>query len=279
MSAPIDLHAHSTCSDGVLDPVELVRQAASAGAEVFALTDHDTMRGCALAQAEAEARGIRFVPGMEISTRHGDHDVHLLALFLRAPDLSAFEAQRAEARHTRFWAMAERLAELGLPLERAALEAAIAGASPGRPHLARALVAAGHVADDHEAFARFLGRGRPGHVAQRVPTTVDAIAQVRAWGGVSSVAHPGLDGLGPILSELAAAGLDAVEAYHGGHAPDQAAALAAQSAELGLLVSGGSDFHGPAQGRPPGRSPLPPDAWDPLLVRLVERAREAEHAA
>ncbi|MCA8921393.1 MAG: PHP domain-containing protein [Planctomycetes bacterium] len=272
--AGIDLHTHSTCSDGLLDPAALVAEAAGQGAEVLALTDHDTMRGCGEAASAAAAAGVRFLPGMELSTRHGDHDVHLLALFLEAPDLGAFAAQRAEARRERFWAMVERLDGLGLRLDRDDLARRIQGASPGRPHLARALVAAGHVADDHEAFGKWLARGRPAHLAQRMPTTAEAIAMVRGWGGVSSVAHPALDALEPVLGELAEHGLDAVEAYHGGHSAEQAAALAAQSASLGLLVSGGSDFHGPAQGRPPGRSPLPAEAWAALLERLEARGDE-----
>lgn len=271
----IDLHTHSTCSDGVLSPAELI--AASAGAEVLALTDHDTMRGCAVAREAAEAAGIRFLAGMEISTRHGEHDVHLLGLFLHEPDLGEFAAQRAEARHERFWAMVERLDALGLVLDRDDLTQRIAGASPGRPHLARALIAAGHVADEHEAFGKYLGRGRPAHLSQRMPTTADAIQQVARWGGVSSVAHPALDGLGPILGELAEAGLDAVEVYHGGHSAAQTAALAAQVQQLDLLSTGGSDFHGPAQGRPPGRSTLPRANWEALAQRLD--ARGDEHAA
>jgi predicted metal-dependent phosphoesterase TrpH len=180
--------------------------------------------------------------------------------------------------------MVERLAELGAPIE---LEAITRGAdprrSPGRLHVARALVAAGHVQDVREAFDRFLAAGQPGYVQDQVPSARDALAMIRGLGGLSVVAHPALDLAEGDLADLAGQGLDGVEAFHHCHGPDQAAEWAARAAALRLVVTGGSDYHGdPRQeGAPPpdaaaeqrlGHVPLPRAAWEAFDAALAARA-------
>ncbi len=283
----VDLHSHTTLSDGSLTPRELVRLAAGVGLEVLAVTDHDTTEALAEALDEGQKVGLRILPGMEVSALlPGDRNVHILAYFpaRSMPLVAAWQAERRELRRSRLARMVERLAELGAPIE---LEAITRGAdprrSPGRLHVARALVAAGHVADVREAFDRFLAAGQPGYVQDQVPAAIEALAMIRGLGGLSVVAHPALDLREGDLSDLAAQGLDGVEAFHHCHGPDQAALWAAQAAALGLVVTGGSDYHGDprAEGAPPpaadveqrlGHVPLPHPAWEAFEACLAARA-------
>lgn len=279
LSAPegsIDLHSHTRFSDGTLTPAELVARAAAAGVRVLAVTDHDTLEGLAEAEA-ALPPGLQLLPGMEVSARHGAQSVHVLAYFPpgRAPSLPAFQDERRRARRERLVAMVARLAELGLAIDPATVLAAADAdprRTPGRPDLARALVAAGHVASVQEAFDRWLAEGKPAHVADRVPEAGDAIAMIHRLGGLAVVAHPALDQLEPHLGELARLGLDGVEAYHGAHEPAQAEALRARARELSLLCTGGSDFHGDpppgVEGRGLGQVRLPAAEWERFVRAL-----------
>jgi len=278
----VDLHAHTNLSDGVLSPAELVGRARAAGVDVLALTDHDTMEGIAAAAAAAAAEGLCLLPGMEISARHGPRTLHVLALFPpgRAPELGAWQERRRALRRRRLERMLARLAELGRPVDPAEVErGGDPRRSPGRPHVARALVAAGHVATEQEAFDRWLGRGRPAHVEDEVPTAAEAIALVRRLGGLTSAAHPAVDDLGPVLPELAAAGLDGVEAWHPTHDGEAVATYRRLAGELGLLVTGGSDFHvPPPAGAEPrlGRAVLPAAEWAAVAERLDDLRRPEE---
>ncbi|HEV8392831.1 MAG TPA: PHP domain-containing protein [Vicinamibacterales bacterium] len=268
----IDLHLHTTASDGRLTPVELVDLAAASGLRVMAVTDHDTTGAVADVQACARAKGLEAVAGIEITAVLDGRDVHMLAYFVDIAD-AAFQrflvSQRA-SRVARLEAIGARLAELGVPVR---LDASLALArmqssvSVGRPQAARALVAAGHVKDMHQAFDRWLGNGRPGFVPRVGPPPVDVIPLVHAAGGLISIAHPGRTQIDEHLSGLRDAGLDAIEVYHSDHDEATTARYVALAAELGLLVTGGSDFHDPGSSLRPGSVTLPWPHWDRLVAR------------
>ncbi|MGE0713061.1 MAG: PHP domain-containing protein [Planctomycetota bacterium] len=278
----LDLHSHSVASDGLLSPSALVAAAGRAGVEALALTDHDTTAGLREAAAAAPAAGLQLVPGIELSVHHEGHELHVLAYFApaRIDAWEAFQARRLAARWERLHAMIERLEALGAPIDRGALLAEREGAEgvPGRPHVARALVAAGHVPDLDQAFERFLANGRPAHVPTRGPSAAEALALVRDLPGLSVLAHPIYGDLDPLLEGLTELGLDGVEAYHFTHEPEVAAHYQRRARDLGLLVTGGSDYHGDADdptgaraGERLGRVALPPAAGEAFLAGLAAR--------
>jgi predicted metal-dependent phosphoesterase TrpH len=271
MSPPrgsIDLHLHTTASDGRCTPQELVQRAALGGVSVMAVTDHDTTAATAEVESEARRLGIHAVPGIEITAVEAGRDLHVLGYLFNPchEGLAALlETQRA-VRVDRIEAIAARLAAHGVGidvepiLDRSRRDN---GRSIGRPQVARAMVEAGHVASTQEAFDRWLIPGRPGFVAREGPTVEVVIEIIHQAGGIASIAHPGQRGLGPRIPALAAAGLDAVEAFH----PDHDAVLVQEYVQLArrldLLLTGGSDFHGdPAHGVEPGSVALPAEEWE-----------------
>lgn len=277
MTAPgrggIDLHLHTTASDGRCTPRQLVDLAAKAGLSVIAATDHDTTAAVDEVHAAALEHGIQAIAGIEITAVDQGRDLHVLGyLFDPAHEgLSAFLTTQRVARIARIEAISSRLAahDVGIDvqplLERARRESRH---SIGRPLVARAMVDAGHVADMRQAFDRWLSRGRPGFVERCGPAPRSVIDIIHAAGGVASIAHPGQQHLDASLSALAAVGLDAVEAFH----PDHDAALVLKYVELArrlnLCLTGGSDFHGDSShGLSPGSVTLPADEWQQLQSR------------
>ena len=268
----IDLHLHTTASDGRLTPGELVDLAAASGLRVMAVTDHDTTAAVADVQACARGKGLEAVAGIEITAVLAGRDIHMLAYFVDIADapFQRFLTSQRAVRVARLEAIGARLAELGVPVR---LEAALALArlqssvSVGRPQVARALVAAGHVKDMREAFDRWLGNGRPGFVPRAGHPPVEIIPIVHAAGGIISIAHPGRTQIDDELATLRDAGLDAIEVYHSDHDEATTARYAALATELGLLVTGGSDFHDPASSLRPGAVTLPWPHWDRLVAR------------
>lgn len=252
----IDLHAHSTVSDGTDTPTELMAAAAAGGLDVVALTDHDTTAGWAEA-LDALPAGLRLIRGAEFSClapdgRGGRVSVHLLGyLFDSSSETIISEAARLrDERRARLRAMAERMAADGFPVDP---DAVVAGLSPetpaGRPHLARVLVSAGVVGSVEEAFHRFLGSGGPYYLGRADTDVATAVRMVRAAGGVPVLAHPAARRRGPVIApaviaELAAHGLAGVEVDHPDHTGDERAALRDLAAALGLLITGSSDYHG-----------------------------------
>jgi 3',5'-nucleoside bisphosphate phosphatase len=241
----IDLHAHSTASDGTTPPADLPRLAAEAGLTVLALTDHDTFAGLAAASAASD---LELVPGVEISCRLDDAEVHLLGLFVdpgHAPLAAELELIRTD-RTRRAVRMVERCRELGAPITLEQVEAIAAGAPLWRPHLAAALAAVGIT----NAFtADWIADGGRADVPKHVLATAEAIALVRAAGGAAVLAHPRSVKRRASVSDaqlaaLAAAGLAGVEADHPEQPPEVRQRLREVAAELGLLVTGSSDFHG-----------------------------------
>lgn len=247
----IDLHTHSSASDGTESPAELMLAAARAGLDVVALTDHDTTGGWAEAAGAVGATGVGLVRGTEISTEAGGISVHLLTYLHEedSPALTAMFERARGSRDDRARHMVERLAvDYPLTWEDVAAQA-VDGATIGRPHIADALVARGHVPDRSEAFQTMLHSSGPYYVTHWSPTTHDAIAAVLAAGGVPVMAHPRASTRGRIVSddtirELAAIGLAGLEVEHLDHTPQDTAELRALADELGLLVTGSSDYHG-----------------------------------
>jgi predicted metal-dependent phosphoesterase TrpH len=245
----VDLHTHTRHSDGTTSPSENVALAAAAGLVGIALTDHDTIAGWAEAEAACVRHALRFVPGVELSTERGGASVHLLGYWVD-PDHPPFAAECARLRTQRSRRADEvvaKLAALGAPVRRDRI-GELAGSAPiGRPHMAAALVEAGHVADVAAAFDTFLRDGGPAYVAKRALDPVAGVRLIRAAGGVAVLAHPAMSGdadLRPLAVELAAAGLAGIEADHPGHDHEQRYAWRQLAAGLMLEVTGSSDFHG-----------------------------------
>jgi predicted metal-dependent phosphoesterase TrpH len=243
----IDLHLHTTASDGRLTPAALVARAASAGISTLAVTDHDTIAGLAVARAAASDRGLSFVNGIEITAIEEGRDVHVLGYFFDPGNaaLEDFLGHQRLDRVRRVEAMAGRLAAAGYPVDVAQLleDGTARGRSIGRPHVAEALMVAGHVASRDEAFERFLGYGRPAFVPRRGATVADVVAVLATAGGIASLAHPGLTRVDKLIPSFATAGLAALEVLHSDHDADMVRRYRALAQANGLAVSGGSDFH------------------------------------
>jgi predicted metal-dependent phosphoesterase TrpH len=270
----IDLHTHTNASDGRCSPEELAARAAAAGVTTLALTDHDTVAGCAATGAACRQLGVDFVPGIEITAVTGDRDVHVLGYFLdlESPSLQAFLALQRRRRIDRVREMIGRLAEHGIELDaHAILEPGLSDSTraAGRPWIARALIAAGHVSTVNEAFDRWLARGRPAFVPRTGASPEEVFGHVHASGGIASLAHPGLMKHDEWIPGFADAGLDAVEAYRSDHDAVDTQRYLAFARELNLLVTGGSDYHADDEhgGGGPGSVSLPREHFERLLRR------------
>jgi len=275
----VDLHLHTTASDGRCSPLELVEQAAAAGLSVMAATDHDTTASVEEVRARAAERGIESIAGIEVTAVEDGRDVHMLGYFLNPADAAFLEflAGQRRMRVDRVHTIAARLASLGMPVDLTSALAAAgqqSGRAIGRPQVARAMIEAGHVANTREAFDRWLGSDRPAFVSRSGPSPEAVIATIHQAGGLASLAHPGRTQIDARIPALRDAGLDALEAYHSDHDAVTAERYQRMADELGLLITGGSDYHGePGHGVSIGSSTLPPDAWQRL------RAARHRHAA
>jgi predicted metal-dependent phosphoesterase TrpH len=274
----IDLHTHSSVSDGTETPGELVASAAAAGLDVVALTDHDTTAGWAEASDAARRLGVALVPGTEVSALSRGVSVHLLSYLQDPADpaLADLVAQTRDARLHRGRAIVERLSQ-DLPITwDDVLAQQQPGTVVGRPHIADALVALGVVPDRTAAFADQLSaRGRY-YVPYYAPEAAEAVEAVLASGGVPVFAHPGADGRGRVvpdsaIEELAEAGLAGLEVHHRDHTPEQRARLAALADRLGLLVTGSSDYHGTGKDNVLGENTTAPE----VLAEIERRGRTA----
>lgn len=245
----IDLHMHTTASDGRSTPEDLVQRAFDKGIRTMSVTDHDTMAGVERAAIAAGRLGMAFVPGIEITSVHGGKDVHVLAYFLAdlSQDLRELLAQQRSNRIERAREIASRLAAAGAPIDVNALMemgAALGGKSLARPQIAQALIAAGHVSTVAEAFERYLSEDGPAYVPHRGAAPAEVVELIGRAGGTSSLAHPGYTKKDDVIAELVAAGLTAIEAYHSSHDAEMTARYLAVARQYDLAVSGGSDFHG-----------------------------------
>lgn len=280
----IDLHCHSTASDGALPPAQLLARAKERGIELLALTDHDTLEGLAQAQVAAQDLGIELITGIELSCQWGGATIHVLGYGFspQAPALLAAIESLHQGRWQRAELIAQRLAQKGMV---GALEGAQAvqrelgdsANAPARPHFAEFLVRAGYVKDRAEAFRKWLGNGKLGDVKQHWPTlaeTIETLKQANAW---ISLAHPlhyefTRSKRRKLVAEFTAAGGHALEVVNGMQPPEQVGVLAILAREFGLLASAGSDFHAPGNWCELGVYRALPDDLLPLWPRFVERA-------
>ncbi|MFD7640151.1 PHP domain-containing protein [Kitasatospora sp. NPDC059795] len=276
----IDLHAHSNASDGTDSPAELVANAVAAGLDVVALTDHDTVAGYAEATAAVAGTGLTLVPGAELSCQVGGISMHLLA-YLFDPTEPAFAAERELVRNDRFRrgrAIVERCRELGAPIDWEQVERIAGDGSVGRPHIASALVEAGVVASVSDAFTpEWLANGGRADVRKHETDPVLAVRLVRAAGGVPVFAHPGAVKRGQtvsdeVIADLAAAGLAGLEVDHTDHDDPTRARLRALAGELGLLVTGSSDYHGSRKTVRLGEHTTDPAVYEALVSQATGAA-------
>ena len=242
----IDLHVHSTASDGGLSPERVVKRAAGAGLSAIALTDHDTLAGLPEALAAGEQYRVRVVGGCEFSAASPWGEMHVLGYFLppESQQLQTFLERCRADRVRRAQEMVQHLRRLGVDLSFESVLHESAGGAVGRPHVARAIVRHGGAADLGDAFDRFLGRGRPAFVEKTLPQFREVAELVHGVGGLISVAHLKERGTRSFIERLKGEGLDAVETRHPSHDPDLRARLTDITLQLGLLRTGGSDWHG-----------------------------------
>jgi hypothetical protein len=276
MSGGVDLHSHTTASDGSLSPRELVREAVKHGVRVLAITDHDSTEGLADALDEAAKHPpLEIVPGIEINTDVNGAEIHILGYFLgyEAEWFQAFLREQRAERIQRVHQVADRLARLGIPIDPEEVFTLVKEGSAGRPHIAQVMVNRGYVKTVREAFDKYLKAGGPAHVSRKKLSPTDAIAVIRKASGVPVLAHPGLAGSDDIIPELVQAGLMGIECYYPMHSPSQTASYVQICKDHNLVATGGSDFHGPHLGRP-NRLGTP---HVPLAVYEALKARAAKH--
>ena len=267
-----DLHLHTLFSDGTYTPEELATAGRRHGLETLALTDHDTVEGCARMQRACAAEQLDFVPGLELTSEVDGQELHVLgyhidtahAGLLRA--VARFQTVRTQRIHE----MVERLNGLQIPLKAEDVFAIANCRSPGRPHVGRALVQAGYCRTVDEAFDRFLRRNRPAWVPKLKMSAADAIRLIHEAGGVAVLAHPGLTNADELIPDLVRWRLDGLECFHSRHSASLSDFYVHLAERFDLLVTGGSDCHGMSKGRPLiGTVRLP--------AERVERLREAAH--
>lgn len=279
----IDLHSHTTASDGSLTPEELVRLANRQGVSALAVTDHDTIAGLPRAIAEGERLGVEIIPGIEISCLYGETELHILGYFINPEDpclkpaLTAYWASREDRNPL----IVQRLNELGCDVTYAEVKAVAGAATVGRPHIAQALLRKGYVRSVSEAFDRYLADGGPAYVPRRLPPPVEAIGLIRQTGGIPVLAHPVYtarikEPFEQICATLKGFGLMGIESIYSSHNQQQTDRYCSISREQGLLVTGGSDFHGEAKpnllvGTGYGNLEVPADLLEPMRALAGER--------
>ena len=270
----VDLHLHSNASDGSFAPEVVAATAAANGVGVFSLTDHDTMDGIPAAQAQAERDGIRLITGIELSVGENGIDVHLLAYGFDASDaaLVAAVGRYREGRRDRARKILSRLKGLGIRITLDEVEAIARGGAIGRPHVAEALLQSGHVDTFNEAFQRFLGHHAPAYVPKAPVTLEESSSIVREAGGVTVLAHPGTLNRDYLIPSWARRGLDGIEVWHSKHSAEAVERYRGFAKLHGLLMTGGSDYHGE---RTPdvtiGSVAVPEDVLGPLDAVLRAR--------
>ena len=247
-----DLHLHTNFSDGTFTPEELVLQAQKAGLACIALTDHDSVEGCERARAACAAVKMEFIAGTELTASHDETELHILGYFLDTQNerLLSEIAKFQLVRQNRIHEMAARINELGLPLKAESVFALASCKSPGRPHVARAMVKAKLVKSLDEAFELYLKKGRPAWVPKSKISALEAIELVHQAGGLAVMAHPGLNRTDDVIPALVSAGLDGIECFHTKHSTATSERYLEIADKHHLLITGGSDCHGFSKGKP-----------------------------
>ncbi len=272
-----DLHLHTCFSDGNFTPEELAAHGRQHGLAAMALTDHDTVEGCERMTAACAKEGIEFITGTELTAQEGGVEVHLLGYSV-SPDNQKLRTEIGRfqtVRQNRIHEMVARLNDLNVPLRAEAVFALANCRSPGRPHVARALVQAGLCGSMDEAFERFLKINRPAWVPKCKISAREGIALIQQAGGVAVLAHPGLNKTDAVIGELAAQGLDGLECFHTKHTPAMSRYYQDLAQTHSLLITGGSDCHGTNKGRPLIGSVKIPYA---LVEKVKQRASERKTA-
>ncbi len=271
-----DLHSHSNASDGSDTPTQVVERAAAKGLKVLALTDHDTIAGVAEAQAAGEKLGVRVIPGTELTCYAGKKEVHILGYGIDIEDKELAEHCRRfqEARIKRANSISEKLAECGVPIDIDKVQSEVDGVI-GRPHVARALVEAGHVKDFQEAFDKYLATGKPACVSKLEVDPKECIDVIINAGGVAVMAHPYLGDQFDLIPEMLEAGCSGVEVWHSSHDCPTSDRLYNIAQEKDIIMSGGSDCHGSIKGGDPllGKFGLKEEAWKKFESYLKEHAK------
>lgn len=247
----VDLHLHTTYSDGSLPPVEVLALAKKANVTALAITDHDIVAGLPEAMAAGADLGIEVIPGVEISSRHGDSELHILGYFLdwKDQELNRRLATLRDSRHARNPRIIQKLNELGLDITYEEVTTLAGTASVGRPHIARVLMNKGYVTSAKEAFDRYLANGAAAYVARDLPAPAEAIAWIKGARGIAVLAHPtwvkeSAEGLFKLCDTLKQNGLGGIEVHYSTHNKRQTSEYLNLAKQLDLLVTGGSDFHG-----------------------------------
>ena len=247
-----DLHLHSRYSDGTYSPTEVVFHARRQQLAAMSLTDHDTLEGCAPTAAACLGAGIEFIPGMELTAEQDGDEIHILGYCIDTRDdkllveIARFQAVRQD----RIREIVSRLNRLRVPLTAEAVFALANCRSPGRPHVARALVKAGYCSNLDDAFARFLKKDRPAWVPKFKMSVAEAIGLIHRAGGLAILAHPGLNRTDDVIPAIIEAGLDGIECLHSKHSPSDTTRYVEVAGAHGLVITGGSDCHGSSKGRP-----------------------------
>jgi len=247
-----DLHLHTRFSDGTYTPAEVVFHASRQRLAALALTDHDTLEGCAATAAACAGAGIEFIPGVELTAEQAGDEIHILGYFIDTGDakLLAEVAKFQAVRQDRIREMVARLNQLKVPLTADAVFALANCRAPGRPHVARALVKARLCSSLDEAFDRFLKKDRPAFVPKFKMSATEGIDLIHRAGGLAILAHPGLNRTDDVIPSIVEAGLDGIECFHSKHSPSDTAQYLELAGFHHLLVTGGSDCHGSNRGRP-----------------------------
>ncbi len=247
-----DLHLHTSFSDGTFSPEELVANGKKHSLAAMALTDHDTVEGCARMGSACESLGIEFIPGTELTTEINGIEVHVLGYFVDIHNERLLKeiAEFQRVRQQRIYEIVERINKLNIPLKAEAVFKIANCQSPGRPHVGRALVQGGFCASMDEAFDRFLKQNRPAYVPKAKMSGKHAIELLHQAGGLAVAAHPALNQSDDVIPRLVEVGLDGIECFHSKHSPSHSRHYLQMAERYNLLISGGSDCHGMSKGKP-----------------------------
>ena len=266
----VDLHLHTTASDGKLSPEEIVALALSKKLSIIAITDHDTVDGIAPALAAAQNSSLIVIPGVEINTDAADDELHILGYFIdyTCHELTSRLQDLCNSRHTRALRMVEKLNSLGIEMDWQQVLEVAQGSSIGRPHIAQVLLQRGYISSIREAFVKYIGRNCPAYVEREKITPVEAVKLIVCAAGLPVLAHPGtVSNLTRLIPELKSAGMVGIEACYNGYSVGTVTRLVTLAREYGLIYTGGSDYHGLDTGETPlGGAKVPSEAVSNLFA-------------